>query len=119
MGVNPSHARDRIHAVRCGGASGPGVLRGVPRAALYLAGYDPGVTPVGMVPASIVGVSADTRLKVSLVAMLLIVLVTLSATIATIVYAAQPGNAAAVLGVLFVPCIGWGFLQEVGQTLED
>lgn len=64
----------------------------------------------------------ETRFRLNLIGLLLVVLAWLGGTVACMVYACQPGHGGAVILALFVGCIGYGFFREavtqVGRTLD-
>lgn len=63
--------------------------------------------------------SETTRIVLALVALLVLVVGWLGGTVATVVYACQPGNAGAVVLAGLVFCLGYGFVQEARQRLGE
>ena len=75
------------------------------------------VIPAGTRPATRETVTRETKTLLALLALVAIVLLWIGGTVAALAYAAQPGNAGAVIlaGLAFFG--GYGFVQEAGSEL--
>jgi len=64
-------------------------------------------------------VNENQKTLVALVAMLVFVLVWAGCVVGCCVVACQPGQAGAVLMVVFALCVGWGFFQDTRAALGE
>lgn len=62
--------------------------------------------------------SNESRFRLNLLGLLLLVLVWLGSTVGTVVYALQPGNGGAVLLAGFFALVGWGMFQEALKSID-